>query len=248
MHANPAAPHAPDRPLLNIGLNIIAPTLILTQLSGEAALGTTGALLAALAFPLGYGAWDFRRRRQWNLFSALGVISILLTGGISLLQLPPRYLAVKEAAIPGLLGIAVLASLRTRWPLVRNLLFNDAVLDTRRIEAALAARGTATDFERAIGRATWLLAGSFFLSSVLNYVLASTLVTAPAGSLEYNEQLGQLTALSYPLIALPATAVMAGTLFYLFRRVTGLTGLAFDDILRGAAPGPGDSRDRSCGT
>ncbi|MFZ5654114.1 MAG: VC0807 family protein [Pseudomonadota bacterium] len=248
MHANPATPPERDRPLLDLGLNIIAPTLVLTQLSGDQALGTTWALLAALAFPLGYGAWDFRRRRRYNLFSTLGLVSVLLTGGISLLELPPRYLAVKEAAIPGLLGIAVLASLKTRWPLVRNLLFNDAVLNTRRIESALAARGTTAGFERAIDRATWLLAASFFLSSLLNYVLASTLVTAAAGSVEYNQQLGRLTALSYPLIALPATAVMAGVLFYLFRRLTRLTGLAFEDIVRGSSPDPEAARDRSCGT
>ena len=105
--------------------------------------------------------------------------------------------------------------------------------------AALEARGATAGFEQVMSRATWLLAASFFLSAVLNYALASTLVTATAGSLEYNEQLGRLTALSYPLIALPATAVMAGALFYLFRRITQLTGLAFEDIVRGSAANGG---------
>jgi intracellular septation protein A len=239
MHTQAETTPARESLLLNLGLNIVAPTLILTKLSGEAALGTTGALLAALAFPLGYGAWDFWRRRKYNLFSILGLVSVLLTGGISLLQLPPRYLAVKEAAIPGLLGLAVLISSKTRWPLVRSLLFNDAVLHTGRIQSALEARGATAGFEQVMSRATWLLAASFFLSAVLNYALASTLVTATAGSLEYNEQLGRLTALSYPLIALPATAVMAGALFYLFRRITQLTGLAFEDIVRGSAANGG---------
>ncbi len=234
MHTTVQPPPARESLLLNIGLNIVAPTLILTKLSGDAALGTTGALLLALAFPLGYGAWDFWRRRKYNLFSALGLISVLLTGGISLLELPPGYLAVKEAAIPGLLGIAVLASLKTRWPLVQSLLFNEAVVDTHRVQHALEVRGATAGFERVMRRATGLLAASFFLSAILNYVLASTIVTAPAGSLEYNQQLGRLTALSYPLIALPATAVMAGALFYLFRRITQLTGLGLEDIIRGA--------------
>ena len=224
---------APQREslLLNLGLNIVAPSLVLSKLSTPDALGPGAALLVALAFPLGYGAWDFYRRGKYNLFSVLGLVSVALTGGISLLRLPPSYLAVKEAAIPGLLGIAVLLSLKTRWPLVRSLLFNDAVLDTGRIERALAARDASASFELAMVRATWLLAGSFFLSSALNYLLASTVVTAAAGSVEYNEQLGKLTALSYPLIALPATLVTAAALFYLFRRLTQLTGLGFEELL-----------------
>ena len=128
----------------------------------------------------------------------------------------------------------MLASLKTRWPLVQSLLFNEAVVDTHRVQHALEVRGATAGFERVMRRATGLLAASFFLSAILNYVLASTIVTAPAGSLEYNQQLGRLTALSYPLIALPATAVMAGALFYLFRRITQLTGLGLEDIIRGA--------------
>ncbi|MCC6297049.1 MAG: MFS transporter, partial [Pseudomonadales bacterium] len=126
MQAN-AAPQR-ENLLLNLGLNIVAPSLVLTKLSAPDALGPGAALLVALAFPLGYGAWDFFRRRKYNLFSMLGLASVALTGGISLLHLPPAYLAVKEAAIPGLLGVVVMLSLKTRWTLVRSLLFNDAVL------------------------------------------------------------------------------------------------------------------------
>src|SRR5690606_26710106 len=91
--------------LANILLNIIIPTLILTKLSGDQHLGAQLAVVIALAFPLLYGLRDFIRRRKINLFSALGFISILLTGGISLLKLDPQYIAIKEAAIPGLLGL-----------------------------------------------------------------------------------------------------------------------------------------------
>jgi len=231
----PAQPR--ENLLLNIGLNIIAPSLVLAKLSGPHALGTTWGLIAALAFPIGYGVWDFFRRRKFNLFSAIGVVSVFLTGGISLLALPPHYLALKEAAVPGLLGIGIVLSLKTRWPLVRSLLLNDAVLDTGRIHTELATRGEVASFERALTRASWIVASSFFLSSALNYALATAVVTAATGSLEYNEQLGRLTALSYPVIALPATGVMMGALFYLFRRITRLTGLTFEDMLR-TQPGP----------
>ena len=53
----------------------------------------------------------------------------------------------------------------------------------------------------------------FFLSSLLNYLLAVIILTAEPGTVAFNEQLGKMTALSFPVIALPATAVLMGNLF-----------------------------------
>ena len=89
-----------DSLLLNIAFNIIIPTLILINLSTSEYLGTKLAVAVALAFPIIYGLKDFIMIKKLNAFSALGVISILLTGGISLLELNPIYIAIKEAAIP----------------------------------------------------------------------------------------------------------------------------------------------------
>lgn len=76
----------------NLLMNIVIPTLILTKLSGEEHLGPTWGLIVALAFPIGYGVRDFAVNKKLNVFSALGVVSVLLTGGLSLLKLPPEYL------------------------------------------------------------------------------------------------------------------------------------------------------------
>ena len=94
-------------PLIELLVTLIIPSLILMKLSGADDLGALNALLLALAFPLFWGARDFLARRKLNLFAALGLVSILLTGGIGLLQLDTQWLAIKEAAIPGLIGLAV---------------------------------------------------------------------------------------------------------------------------------------------
>lgn len=218
--------------LVNLIFNIALPSLILAKLSGDERLGTTWALMLALAFPLGYGLRDLWLRKKFNLFSAIGVLSVLLTGGISLLHLDPRYLAIKEAAVPGLFGLATVISLRTRYPLVRTLLFNDSVMETDKVEAALELRHNRSAFERRLTTASWIIATSFFLSSLLNYLLATLIVTGQPGSAEYNQQLGEMTALSFPVIALPAMVVMLGALFYLIRGITQLTGLSLEAIVR----------------
>jgi len=217
--------------LVNLLFNIIIPTLILTKFSGPDHLGPSLGILVALSFPVGYGLRDYYRAGKINFFSALGVISVVLTGGMSLLQIDPKYIAIKEAAIPGIFGLATLISLRTPFPLVRTLLYNDMVLDTKRIDHALSDHNNHPPFEKALIVASWVLAGSFFLSSVLNYVLARVLLVAPPGTQEFNAQLGKMTALSYPVIALPAMLVMMAALFYLFRKICQLTHLELDEII-----------------
>ncbi len=215
----------------NLLLNIIVPTLILTKLSDEQYLGVKLALIVALAFPLLYGLRDFIRNRKVNLFSALGFISILLTGGISLLELDPQYIAIKEAAIPAVLGLATLASLKTRFPLVKTFLYNDKILQIDKIENALNLHAARDAFEKALANASYLVAGSFFLSSTLNYLLAKLLLVSPPGTVAFNEELGKMTAYSFPVIALPATLVMMVALFYLFSRIKTLTQLTLEEII-----------------
>ena len=66
--------------LIELLITLVIPSLILMKLSDPARLGAVNALLLALAFPLFWGVRDFLTRRKLNLFAALGVISILLTG------------------------------------------------------------------------------------------------------------------------------------------------------------------------
>lgn len=219
-------------PLIELMITMIIPSLILMKLSGPEDLGAVNALLLALAFPLGWGARDLLARRKLNLFATLGVISLLLTGGIGLLQLDTRWLAIKEAAIPGLLGLAVAISAGTRYPLVRVLLFTPALMDVERIQRALDERGNLPAFEARLRTATWMLAASFMFSSVMNYILATLIVTSPAGSAAFNEELGQLTLLSYPMIALPSMLIMMLALYYLARTIHTLAGLKLAEALK----------------
>jgi hypothetical protein len=219
-------------PLLEIGITIIAPALVLMKLSGAEQLGPLKALLLALAFPIGWGLWDGWRRRRLNWLSVLGIVSTLLTGGIGLLHLDAQWLAVKEALVPGLIGVAVLVSNWTRWPLIRILVFNPDLFDVDRIQRALAERHTAVHFELRLRQATRWLAGTFFFSSAANYLLARWVVTSAAGTEAFNQELGRLTLLSYPVIALPSMAMMMGLLYWLARSARSLTGLEIGDMLR----------------
>ena len=217
--------------LANLLMNIVIPTLILTKLSGDENLGATWGLVVALAFPVGYGLRDFLINKKFNAFSALGIVSVLLTGGLSLLHLAPQYFAIKEASIPGILGIATLFSMKTRYPLVKTFIYNDKVLKIHKVDAALQQYGTKKHFERTLTNASLMIAASFFLSSILNYVLAKIILVSQPGTTEFNAELGKMTALSYPVIALPMMIIMMGTLFYVFRSIRLLTHLTLEEVV-----------------
>ena len=105
-----------ENPLMNIIINVIAPVLILSQMSKTADkawhLGPEKAMYFALALPLGYGIWHYLKNKQLNLFSIVGILSVLLTGIITIIiwsdtSLRPQaalLFGIKEAVQPLLLG------------------------------------------------------------------------------------------------------------------------------------------------
>jgi hypothetical protein len=229
--AAPARPRA-ENLLLNIICNVAVPTAILTWLSADRWLGPRWGLLVALAFPVGYGLHDFITRRRWNFISIIGFVSVLVSGGFGLMKVGGIWFAVKDAAIPGIIGLMVLASMRAKTPLVTELLYNPQIIDVEKVDEKLAARGTQANFNRLLRRSTGLLSIAFFVSAALNYGLARHLLISPPGTAAFNGELAKMHLLSWPVIVLPSVAMMMFVLWRLLGGITSLTGLALDDIFR----------------
>lgn len=215
---------------LNLIINIVIPVLILTRFSGDEWLGQTWGLIVALAFPLLFGIYELASSGKYNIFSIIGVISVALTGGIGLLQLDNKWLAVKEAGVPFILGVAVLVSQYTKWPLMKILF--EPVIDHEKVDTALREHNAEAKYQRRFTIATRIVAGSFFLSTILNYVLAKIIVVSPPGTVEYNSELGRMTALSYPIIALPSMVLFIAAALYLVIGIEKMTSLSLQDIVK----------------
>ncbi len=229
------APKKRENLLVNLVFNIAIPSLILSKLSKEHLLGPVWGLVVALAFPLGYALWDFARRREVNFISAIGFVSVLASGGLGLLKAELIWFAVKEAAVPSVIGLAVLVSMGTKKPLVNTMLYNDQVLDKTRIDAALAERGTRAELERLLKWASYGLAASFLISAVLNFVLARYFLVSAPGTPEFNAELGKMNAWSWPIIAIPTTAMTMLMLWKLMSGIRRLTGLKLEEIMHSHA-------------
>lgn len=218
--------------LIEMGICIFIPSMILKKLSSDTDLGSTGALILALSLPLAWGIYEFIKNKKVALIPALGFISILLTGSIGLLKLDSGYIAIKEAAIPFIIGLATLISTKTRFPLVKTFLYNDMVIEVDKVSEALEQKQAQSTFDKVMRNATWMLAGSFFLSATLNYALAKYFITSPSGTPEFNDQLGSMNLWSYPVIVVPSMIVLMYAMFYIFRNITRITGLSLEEIMR----------------
>nr|BFD59805.1 hypothetical protein CKG001_19120 [Bdellovibrio sp. CKG001]BFD63222.1 hypothetical protein BdHM001_19030 [Bdellovibrio sp. HM001] len=223
--------------LLNIIFNIVLPVLILNKLSKF--IGPFWALILALAFPLGYGAYDLIKRKKFNAFSALGLLNVLLTGGLALLGLNGFWFAVKEAAFPALVGLFVMGSAFTKKPFIETLFLNPALMKVDLLEERLKANGKQKDFHDHMKKATIWLSLSFAFSAVCNFVLARKIfteidptLTTDAQSTLLNEQIAQMTTWSMAIIMVPSMLFLLGIFWYLMRGIKQHSGLSTEELLK----------------
>lgn len=217
--------------LASVACNLLLPILALKNLSVDDRLGPAAALGVALAFPVGYFVYDLARRRNASIIAIFGFLNVLLTGGLGLMEADAKWIAVKEASVPLLIGLMVLLTARSRKSLLKTFLFNDQVFDVDGIEARVDTPEKRATLAKLFNEANWLLALSFLVSAALNYGLASWIVKSPGGTEAFNDEIGTLTWVSWIVISVPTMAI---SIFALFRLVKGLervTGLDFQGLL-----------------
>ncbi|MGL1891632.1 MAG: hypothetical protein OCD02_08395 [Spirochaetaceae bacterium] len=220
-----------ENPFLNLLFNIIVPSFILMKLSDIEYLGSTKSLILALLFPLVFGLYSLIKNKKVNFFSVVGLVSIILTGSFSLLALDVKWIVMKEAGIPFLFGLFVIISLKTPFPVVKKLLLNDQILNMDIISIKLLETNNTSKFDKCITISTFMLSASFFISSFLNSFLAIKLLKSQPGSSAFNEELGLMTAYSFPVIAVPSMIILVLIFAYIFRSLKFLTGLKSNEIL-----------------
>jgi hypothetical protein len=249
---------AQEHPLANILINVIIPVLILSYLSKDPDLqaklgkiakpwhiGPLKAMILALFLPLGYGVWHFVKTRKGNFFSALGLISVLLSGGLTLYlwnangTVKPNagiLFGLKEGLIPLVLGVAILTSHRSSTPLIRVFLYNDTIFDIPKIERRIAEISAEREYQNLLLGATKLFAASFFISAVMNLVLAQWFFrgfdsTAIDALETYNAIVARLTGWGFAVIGVPILIFLFFTLKRLLKGLGALTGMKDDDLM-----------------
>ena len=181
---------------------------------------------------MAYGLYDFAKRGRFNFISGIGFVSVLISGGFGLMKLDGTWFAIKDGALPVLIGVAVLASMRAKEPLVHEMFYNPQIIDVERVDAALAARGADEEFKRLMRSAGYLIALAMLVSGLLNYGFARAIITSPANTEAFNRELAKMHWVSLLGISIPTMGMMMYALWRLLGGLQRATGLALDEILK----------------
>ena len=214
-----------ENSLVNLLFNIIIPSFILIKLSSENYFGPFYGLLIALAFPVCYGIYDFVIRRDYNILSLFGFISILLTGIISLVELDKIWIIVKETSIP-LLIIVFMIIFKEKGINFFKKTFSE-VLNNDVLEKKIGKK----EFSLIWRKYYFIMIIPFVISAILNFTLAYVLIEHQPGTVEYTQEIGKMTALSFPAIALPSMIVLVSIFIFMFRDIKKKTGLKLEEIV-----------------
>ncbi|MFL2478219.1 MAG: VC0807 family protein [Verrucomicrobiales bacterium] len=233
-----------ENPLTNIFVNVLLPIIALSQLSKSDDkfwhLGPEYGMTVAVAFPFIYGIWFFFKTKKFNFYSILGIISVLLTGFItihvwnddgSVKDNAALLFAIKEAATPLILGAVMLYSHRTKKPLIEVFLLNPDLFDIQKIEKVAEEKGTFQEYLSFRLTLTWMFAGSFLLSSFMNFFLAMFLLDGAKDKESYNLAVGKVMGYGYLVIGIPLMLIMIGCFLYLMKRIGNLTGLTKEEFM-----------------
>jgi len=217
-------------PWLSVVVSVLIPTTILLWFSSDKWLGPLWGLVVALLFPVSWGIYWLYKDRQPDIIAVVGLVGVLLTGVIGLFQIDPKWLAIKEAAVPLVIGLVVFISQKTKYPIVTKLI--GQVIDQNKVESTLRTKKLKRLYDRRIDCGAYLVALSFVLSAVLNFILARLIVVSQPGTEAFNAELGKMTALSYPVIVLPSLLLLVVAVLYVVSGIEKYTGLDVESIIK----------------
>lgn len=219
--------------LWELFFNLCLPTLLLMK--GHVLLHVSPKIALALAIscPLSYGILDWIKEAHFNWIAFLGLISIVVKGSVGLLEGSNQLLAINEMLLPTIMGCGLVGMrLLKKPPFLIKFLLNEQFCNAQLILERLTENKAFLVLNKHVILYEWGLSGLFFFSATLNYLLARYLVVHPAGSIEFNHELGLLTGWSFAIIAVPATLGLLCIVWRFFSQIQKLSKLSWEEIFK----------------
>ena len=248
---NPAKNIKKENPLISILFNIFIPVLILKNgndwifktlvyfrfsLQDSSIIQLSSVtFLIALAFPITYFINDFFKRKNFNLISILGFINILLTGGIGVFGakfgLSKNWFIFKEGFLPLFIGLLLLIMKKYRQNSFNKILLNETLFDNYKIRSSIKEEEQ-NNFEKLLGRASAHFILGLFISSIIQFILASTIVVSDPGEPSFNDQVATMTWVSYFAVLVPTILIVGKGYWELIVGIEKITNIKKEEFLK----------------
>ena len=229
-----------ENPFFNILFNLLIPIILLNK--GHMLLGKNEGvlvLLLALAFPVSYGVFDFIKNKRKNIISIFGTINVLLTGGFALYKLDGIWFAIKEATFPLLIGVFVFVSAYTKKSFFEYLSHHAPLFKWDLIKEQIQATSSFEHLTTLFKKATIMFSLSFFISAILNFVLALYIfseqgppeISLAEKEIILNKKIADMTWLGFVVIGLPMTLFAIGVFWWFLKKLSKLTQLPIEQLI-----------------
>ena len=189
----------------------------------------------ALLFPVIYFLYDYLNRKNKNLISVLGFVNILLTGGIGVFgakfALSKNWFILKEALLPFLIGLIFMIMSKYRQSSFNRILLNDAIFDNHKISISIKDE-MRNEFEKIVRRAGYYFTSGFFISCIIQFILASLIVVSDPGEPSFNKEVSTMTWVSYLAVLIPTILIVGKGYWGLILGIEKITGLKKEEFLR----------------
>jgi len=233
-----------ENPLISIIFNIVIPVFILKN--GDNILTNLGiifeinyqiiVLLVALSFPMVYFFVDLYSKKQVNIISVLGFVNVLLTGGIGVFGgmygLSRLWFILKEGLMPLIIGLVFLFTIRRGNPLIRTFIYNEAIFNIEIINGKLNEINRKDDFNKILEKSSYLIVLAFFFSSIIQFILATIIVTVDPGHVNFNDQVGTMTWVSYFVVMVPSLSMFGLSIYQMVGGIKKITGFKTGEFLK----------------
>lgn len=243
-----------ESPILSICFNILIPVLVLKNGSNwivktlvyfgsadstfqKSSIINLSSItfLIALTFPITYFIYDFLKRKNINIISILGFINILLTGGIGIFGekfgISKNWFIFKEGFLPLFIGLLFLIMRRYRQSSFNKFLLNDILFDNNKIRASIKEEAQ-NEFENIVKKAGSHFILGLFISSIIQFVLASIIVVSNPGESSFNEEVATMTWVSYLAVLVPTMLIVGKGYWELAIGIEKITGLKKEEFLK----------------
>ena len=204
------------------------------QLEGKINLSSI-TFLIALIFPVAYFIYDLLKKNNVNVISILGFINVLLTGGIGIFGerfgLSKNWFIIKEGALPSLIGLALITLRKYRKESFNKILLNDIIFDNHKINSSIKYEEQ-NEFETIVHRAGSHFIVGLFMSSFIQFILASLIVTSNPGESLFNEQVATMTWVSFLAVFVITMSIVGKGYLGLISGIEKITGLKKEDFLK----------------
>ena len=237
-------PRQKENPIVNIFINIIIPVVILRngsdwlnyiEINALKTHSDSFTFLIAILFPCIYFLYDLGQKKDINFIAIIGFINVLLTGGIGIfggkLGLSKNWFIIKEGSLPLMIGFILCAVSKYKRVTFNSVLLNDIIFDIDKIKNNLSENKKLALDNLSFNAGIHLIIG-FFTSSIIQFILASQIVTSNPGEPSFNKEVSTMTWISYIAVFLPTVVIVGRGLLKLINGIENLTGLAKEDFLR----------------